>query len=50
MLEVKLTVPLDMIGNDMHLAEQLIRAIRRSILVKMELKTQHGVHIETYLQ
>ena len=50
MLEAKLIVPLDMIGNDMHLAEQLIRSIRRSIFVKMELKTQHGVHIETYLQ
>ena len=50
MLEAKLIVPLDMIGNDMHLAEQLIRSIRRSILVKMELKTQHGVNIETYLQ
>ena len=50
MLEVKLSVPLNMIGNDMHLAEQLIRAIRRSILVKMELKSQHGVHLETYLQ
>ena len=29
MLEVKLTVPPDMIGNDMHHAEQLVRAIRK---------------------
>ena len=50
LLEVKLIIPLDMIGNDMHMAEQLIRAIKRSILVKKELETQHGVRIETYLE
>lgn len=50
MLEAKLTVPLEMIGNDLHMAEQLIRFIKRSILVMQELKTNHGVHIETYLQ
>lgn len=50
MLEVKLTVPPDMVGNDMHHAEQLVRAMRRSLLVKLELEAKHGVHLETSLR
>ena len=49
-LEAKLCVPLDMTANDMHLAEQLIRFIRRSILTKQELKTQYGIQMDSYLQ
>ena len=49
-LEVKLTVPHDMVGNDMTHAEQLVRAIRRSLLVKEELAVQHNVHIDNSLR
>ena len=50
MLEAKLNVPPDMTENDLHLAEQLIRFIRRSILTKKELKTKHGIQMDSYLQ
>lgn len=50
MLEVKLTVPPDMTANDLHLDEQLIRFIRRSILTKKELKSKHGIQMDSYLQ
>ena len=50
MLETKLSVPLDMTANDLHLAEQLVRFIRRSILTKKELATKHGIQMDSYLQ
>lgn len=50
MLEVKLNVPHDMVGNDMYNAEQLVRAIRRSLLVKRELAAKYDVHLETSLR
>jgi hypothetical protein len=50
MLKAKLSVPLDMTENDLHLAEQLIRFIRRSILTKQELKTKYDIQVDSYMQ
>ena len=50
MLQAKLTVPPDMTENDFHLAEQLIRSIRRSILTKKQLNLQLGIQMDSYLQ
>ena len=46
MLQVKLTVPYDMMGNDMTYAEQLVQSIMRSYNLKVEMSVKHGVHIE----
>ena len=50
MLQIKLTVPCDMVGNDMTYAEQLIKDIRRGLLVKQELSAKHGINLESSLR
>ena len=49
MLEVELIVPHDMVGNDMTHAEQLVKSIRRSLLVKQELAAKYNVNIGSTL-
>lgn len=43
MLEVKLTVHKDMLGNDMTHAEQLVHTLRRSLLVRQELASKYNI-------